>query len=105
MRHRPIGIGIQGLADALIMMKIPFEDSRAEQVNAEIFETIYNRAPGLHECHGAEFEKLYTKYETEGRGNATMKAQKLWEKIIESQIETGTPYMLYKDHANGKSNQ
>lgn len=64
-----------------------------------------NRAPGLHECHGAEFEKLYTKYETEGRGNATMKAQKLWEKIIESQIETGTPYMLYKDHANGKSNQ
>ena len=64
-----------------------------------------NRAPGLHECHGAEFEKLYIKYETEGRGNTTMKAQKLWEKIIESQIETGTPYMLYKDHANGKSNQ
>lgn len=44
MRHRPIGIGIQGLADALIMMKIPFEDSRAEQVNAEIFETIYHGA-------------------------------------------------------------
>jgi ribonucleoside-diphosphate reductase alpha chain len=64
-----------------------------------------NRAPGLHECHGAEFEKLYTQYEAEGRGNTTMKAQKLWEKIIESQIETGTPYMLYKDHANGKSNQ
>lgn len=64
-----------------------------------------NKAPGLHDCHGAEFEKLYTKYEAEGRGNTTMKAQKLWEAIIESQIETGTPYMLFKDHANSKSNQ
>ena len=64
-----------------------------------------NKAPGLHDCHGAEFEKLYTKYEAEGRGNATMKAQKLWDAIIESQIETGTPYMLFKDHANSKSNQ
>jgi ribonucleoside-diphosphate reductase alpha subunit len=64
-----------------------------------------NKAPGLHDCHGAEFEKLYTKYEAEGRGNTTMKAQKLWDAIIESQIETGTPYMLFKDHANSKSNQ
>ena len=64
-----------------------------------------NKAPGLHECHGEEFEKLYTKYEQEGKGNATMKAQKLWDAIIESQIETGTPYMLFKDHANTKSNQ
>lgn len=64
-----------------------------------------NRAPGLHTCHGEEFEKLYTQYEAEGRGNQTIKAQKLWESIIESQIETGTPYMLFKDHANKKSNQ
>tara|TARA_B110000285_G_scaffold141385_1_gene158176 strand:- start:908 stop:1654 length:747 start_codon:yes stop_codon:yes gene_type:complete len=64
-----------------------------------------NKAPGLHECHGAAFEKLYLQYEAEGRGNQTIKAQKLWEQIITSQIETGTPYMLYKDHANGKSNQ
>jgi ribonucleoside-diphosphate reductase alpha chain len=64
-----------------------------------------NKAPGLHECHGAKFEKLYLQYEAEGRGNQTIKAQKLWESIIESQIETGTPYMLFKDHANGKSNQ
>lgn len=64
-----------------------------------------NKAPGLPDCHGAEFEKLYLKYEAEGRGNQTVKAQKLWETIIESQIETGTPYMLFKDHANGKSNQ
>jgi ribonucleoside-diphosphate reductase alpha subunit len=64
-----------------------------------------NKAPGLHDCHGAEFENLYTKYEAEGRGNTTMKAQKLWDAIIESQIETGTPYMLFKDHANSKSNQ
>lgn len=64
-----------------------------------------NKAPGLPDCHGAEFEALYTRYEAEGRGNTTMKAQKLWDAIIESQIETGTPYMLFKDHANSKSNQ
>ena len=64
-----------------------------------------NKCPGLHECHGAEFEALYLKYESEGRGNQTIKAQKLWDAIIESQIETGTPYMLFKDHANNKSNQ
>ena len=55
--------------------------------------------------HGAAFEKLYTKYEAEGKGRKTIKAQDLWFKILESQIETGTPYMLYKDAANGKSNQ
>ena len=61
--------------------------------------------PGLADCYGEEFEALYTKYETEGRGSKTMKAQKLWFDILESQIETGTPYMLYKDAANRKSNQ
>ena len=61
--------------------------------------------PGLYSCHGEEFEKLYTKYEREGKGRKTIKARELWDKILESQIETGTPYMLYKDSANRKSNQ
>lgn len=64
-----------------------------------------NEAPGLSDCWGEEFEKLYVKYETEGRARKTIKAQDLWFKILESQIETGTPYILYKDAANGKSNQ
>ena len=55
--------------------------------------------------HSGEFEALYTKYESEGKGRKTIKAQDLWDKILESQIETGTPYMLYKDAANSKSNQ
>ncbi len=64
-----------------------------------------NEAPGLPECHGAEFEALYTKYEAEGRARKVVKAQELWFAIMEAQIETGNPYMLYKDAANGKSNQ
>ncbi len=64
-----------------------------------------NEAPGLHECHGEEFEKLYMKYEEEGRARKTIKAQDLWFAILDAQIETGNPYMLYKDAANGKSNQ
>merc|ERR1712226_848507 len=62
-------------------------------------------ARGLHEVWGDKFEELYTKYEKEGRAKKTIKAQKLWYAIIESQIETGTPYMLYKDACNRKSNQ
>ena len=64
-----------------------------------------NKCPGLHEVHSEEFEKLYLGYEAAGKGNQTVKAQQLWQTIIESQIETGTPYMLFKDHANRKSNQ
>jgi len=64
-----------------------------------------NECPGLPECHSEEFEALYLKYEAEGKGRKTIKARELWEKILESQIETGTPYMLYKDAANRKSNQ
>ncbi|OFZ17891.1 MAG: ribonucleoside-diphosphate reductase subunit alpha [Bacteroidetes bacterium RIFCSPHIGHO2_02_FULL_44_7] len=64
-----------------------------------------HECPGLSDTHSAEFETLYTKYETEGKGRKTIKAQDLWFKILESQIETGTPYMLYKDAANAKSNQ
>ncbi len=64
-----------------------------------------NEATGLSDCWGAEFETLYTKYEAEGKARKTIKAQELWFKILESQIETGTPYLLYKDAANSKSNQ
>lgn len=64
-----------------------------------------NECPGLDECHGKEFEELYTKYERENRGRKTIKAQQLWFAILDSQVETGTPYMLFKDHCNNKSNQ
>jgi ribonucleoside-diphosphate reductase alpha chain len=64
-----------------------------------------NECPGLPDCHSEAFEKLYTTYEKEGKGRVTFKARKLWSEIINSQIETGTPYMLYKDAANMKSNQ
>ncbi|XP_055376666.1 ribonucleoside-diphosphate reductase large subunit isoform X1 [Condylostylus longicornis] len=64
-----------------------------------------HKCPGLHDVWGEEFEQLYTKYEKEGRANKKIKAQTLWFAIIESQVETGTPYMLYKDACNRKSNQ
>ncbi|KAF7796292.1 hypothetical protein EIP86_007469 [Pleurotus ostreatoroseus] len=64
-----------------------------------------NEAPGLAEVHGEEFEALYERYEKEGRARKTMEAQKLWYAILEAQIETGGPFMAYKDAANAKSNQ
>jgi ribonucleoside-diphosphate reductase alpha chain len=64
-----------------------------------------HEAPGLADCWGKEFEKLYKKYEKEGRARKVVKAQELWFAILDSQVETGTPYLLYKDAANGKSNQ
>lgn len=63
-----------------------------------------NECPGLYDVYGDEFEALYTGYEAQGKGRKTIRARELWEKILESQIETGTPYMLYKDAANRKSN-
>jgi len=64
-----------------------------------------HECPGLSDTHGEEFEALYHKYELEGKARQVVKAQELWFKVLESQTETGTPYMLYKDHANSKSNQ
>lgn len=64
-----------------------------------------NEAPGLSDCYGTEFEELYMKYEADGRSRRTLDARKLWYAILEAQIETGTPYMLYKDSCNRKSNQ
>lgn len=64
-----------------------------------------HEAPGLADCHGKEFETLYKKYESEGRARKTVKAQELWFAVLDAQVETGTPYLLYKDAANAKSNQ
>jgi ribonucleoside-diphosphate reductase alpha chain len=64
-----------------------------------------NECPHLFDTYGEEFEKLYTGYEKVGKGRKTINARELWEKILEAQIETGNPYMLYKDAANRKSNQ
>lgn len=64
-----------------------------------------NESPGLSDCHSAEFEALYTKYEEEGKFRKQIKARELWAAIIDAQIETGNPYMLFKDAANSKSNQ
>ena len=64
-----------------------------------------SEAPGLSDVWGDEFVKLYTKYEAEGRARKTVKAQKLWFQILDTQMETGTPYLVYKDAANRKSNQ
>ena len=64
-----------------------------------------NECPGLSDCHSAEFEALYTKYEAEGKFRKQIKARELWAAIIDAQIETGNPYMLFKDAANSKSNQ
>jgi len=64
-----------------------------------------SECPGLSDCYGDEFEKLYTKYENEGKGKKKINAQEIWFAILTSQIETGTPYLLYKDACNSKSNQ
>lgn len=78
-----------------------------ERVEAAGTWTLFcpSEAPGLADVWGDEFRALYTKYEAEGRGRKTVDAQKLWFKVLDAQIETGTPYLLYKDAANGKSNQ
>jgi ribonucleoside-diphosphate reductase alpha chain len=78
---------------------------RRVEANEEWTLMCPNECPDLYNRHSEEFEKLYLKYEKEGKGRKKVKARELWEKILESQIETGTPYMLYKDAANRKSNQ
>lgn len=64
-----------------------------------------NECPGLADCWGEEFETLYTRYEREGKGREQVEAKKLWMEILDAQIQTGTPYLCYKDAANRKSNQ
>jgi len=91
--------------DLFYAMWIPDLFMERVQNDAEWTLMCPNECPGLFECHSEEFEALYHKYESENKGRKTVKARELWEKILESQIETGTPYMLYKDAANRKSNQ
>ena len=64
-----------------------------------------NECPGLSDVYGSDFVDLYTKYESTGKGRKTIKARDLWFRIMDSQMETGTPYILYKDAVNNKSNQ
>tara|TARA_R110002072_G_scaffold142804_1_gene288251 strand:+ start:20333 stop:22756 length:2424 start_codon:yes stop_codon:yes gene_type:complete len=91
--------------DLFYAMWIPDLFMKRVQEDGEWTLMCPNECPGLFDCHGEEFEALYAKYEAENKGRKTIKARELWEKIMESQIETGTPYMLYKDAANRKSNQ
>ena len=91
--------------DLFYAMWIPDLFMQRVQDDAEWTLMCPNECPGLYDCHSEEFDALYHKYEAENKGRKTVKARELWEKILESQIETGTPYMLYKDAANRKSNQ
>ncbi|KAJ7587001.1 ribonucleotide reductase alpha subunit [Mycena floridula] len=91
--------------DLFYALWIPDLFMKRVEANAEWSLFCPNEAPGLHEVHSAEFEALYEKYEKEGRARRTVPAQKLWYAILEAQIETGGPFMLYKDAANAKSNQ
>ena len=78
-----------------------------ERIKADANWTLMcpNECPGLSDVYGDEFVELYTKYEAEGRGRATVKARQLWFQVLDAQMETGTPYLLYKDACNKKSNQ
>jgi ribonucleoside-diphosphate reductase alpha chain len=95
----------QRARDLFYALWIPDLFMKRVEMNGDWTLMCPNECPGLADCYGEEFEKLYTKYEEEGKGRRTMRAQDLWNKVIESQVETGTPYMLYKDSANSKSNQ
>ncbi|WP_062054681.1 ribonucleoside-diphosphate reductase subunit alpha [Aquimarina longa] len=91
--------------DLFYAMWIPDLFMKRVQEDAKWTLMCPNECPGLFDIHSDEFEKEYLRFESEGKGRRTIKARELWEKILESQIETGTPYMLYKDAANRKSNQ
>jgi ribonucleoside-diphosphate reductase alpha chain len=91
--------------DLFFAMWVPDLFMKRVEQNGEWTLFCPNEAKGLADCWGEEFEALYEKYEKEGKGRKTVKAQDLWFAILEAQIETGTPYMLYKDAANRKSNQ
>lgn len=91
--------------DLFYAMWIPDLFMKRVEANQEWTLMCPNECPDLYKKHGDEFDKAYLKFEADGKGRKTIKARDLWEKILESQIETGTPYMLYKDAANRKSNQ
>ncbi|MGJ8732805.1 MAG: ribonucleoside-diphosphate reductase subunit alpha [Cellulophaga sp.] len=91
--------------DLFYAMWIPDLFMQRVEANADWTLMCPNECPDLYKKHDKEFEEAYLAFEAQGKGRKTIKARELWEKILESQIETGTPYMLYKDAANRKSNQ
>ncbi|KAJ6805573.1 ribonucleoside-diphosphate reductase large subunit-like [Iris pallida] len=91
--------------DLFYALWIPDLFMKRVQDNGEWSLFCPNEAPGLADCWGEEFERLYMKYEKEGKAKKVVVAQNLWFEVLKSQIETGTPYMLYKDACNRKSNQ
>src|SRR5690606_23002310 len=91
--------------DQFYALWIPDLFMKRVEANEEWSLFCLHEAPGLHDCFGERFEELYLRYESEARARRVIKAEDLWFAIIEAQIETGTPYLLYKDAANGKSNQ
>ncbi|KAH8175673.1 ribonucleotide reductase, barrel domain-containing protein [Sarocladium implicatum] len=91
--------------DLFLALWIPDLFMKRVEKNGEWTLMCPNECPGLADCYGEEFEALYEKYEREGKGKRTIKAQKLWYSILEAQTETGNPFMLYKDACNRKSNQ
>jgi ribonucleoside-diphosphate reductase alpha subunit len=91
--------------DLFLALWIPDLFMKRVEADAEWSLFCPNEAKNLHTTHGAEFEALYTQYELEGKAKKTIQARELWNAVLESQIETGTPYVLYKDAANTKSNQ
>ena len=90
--------------DLFFAMWVPDLFMKRVEENGEWTLMCPNECPHLFDTYGDEFEKLYTGYEKVGKGRKTIKARELWEKILEAQIETGNPYMLYKDAVNRKSN-
>lgn len=96
---------LQRARDLFYALWIPDLFMRRVEANQEWSLMCPNECPGLADVWGEEFDKLYERYEKEGRARKSVKAQKLWFAILESQTETGTPYMLYKDACNRKSNQ
>ncbi len=91
--------------DLFYALWIPDLFMKRVEANADWSLFCPHECPGLADTYGDDFERLYEKYESEGRARKTVKAQDLWFHVLESQVETGTPYILYKDSANKKSNQ
>ena len=105
MLRRNTGSEDMRARDLFYAMWIPDLFMKRVEANSKWTLMCPNECPGLCDTYGDEFEKLYCKYESEGKGRKTIDAQELWYTILDSQIETGTPYMLYKDACNIKSNQ
>jgi ribonucleoside-diphosphate reductase alpha subunit len=99
------GNELERARDLFFALWIPDLFMKRVEANGDWTLMCPNECPGLSECWGPEFEKLYESYEKQGKGRKVVKAQTLWFAVLDSQVETGTPYMLFKDACNSKSNQ